>query len=267
MKKKVGEILVEAGIITSEILERAMEEQKLWGEKIGKILIQLGYINEDVLFNVLSMQFDIPLLTYSSIKIDDSAIFKLPIQFIKSKRVFPFSSDIRFLNVVSDYIIDDETLKRAKQLSGMEIKQNLISESEFNRILDTHIDQNEDIEAESDQNPLLEIAIKEEFVRNEKFLKQLEFVVEKILVLSRVIWSNGKSENPISLKAVKVLDNLLSLLEEKKYIRINFPKKERISTISKPIDSSILNNLFKICRLLLKEGLINEVEFYKITSP
>ena len=46
MKNKIGELVLEAGLITSEQLENALKIQKNKNKRLGKLLIELGYVNE-----------------------------------------------------------------------------------------------------------------------------------------------------------------------------------------------------------------------------
>ncbi len=54
-RKRIGERLIEAGLITEQQLQVALEEQKRTGELIGAILFSLGFISQKDLFTVLSM--------------------------------------------------------------------------------------------------------------------------------------------------------------------------------------------------------------------
>ncbi len=54
-QKRIGERLIESGLITAEQLKIALEEQKRTGELIGAILFSLGFISRTDLFTVLSM--------------------------------------------------------------------------------------------------------------------------------------------------------------------------------------------------------------------
>lgn len=54
-KKRIGERLIEAGIITEEQLNVALKEQKRTGELLGAILFSLGFISQKDLFAVLSL--------------------------------------------------------------------------------------------------------------------------------------------------------------------------------------------------------------------
>lgn len=54
-RKRIGERLIEAGLITEEQLRIALEEQKRTGELIGAILFSLGFVSQKDLFTLLSM--------------------------------------------------------------------------------------------------------------------------------------------------------------------------------------------------------------------
>lgn len=54
-RKRIGELLLEAGLITKEQLEIALKEQKKTGELLGSILYSLGFISLKDLYQVLSV--------------------------------------------------------------------------------------------------------------------------------------------------------------------------------------------------------------------
>jgi type IV pilus assembly protein PilB len=56
-RKRIGDHLMEAGLITQEQLEIALEEQKKTGELMGAILYEHGFISQKDLFTVLSMSY------------------------------------------------------------------------------------------------------------------------------------------------------------------------------------------------------------------
>jgi|Deesub1362B_J571_1020462.scaffolds.fasta_scaffold00572_3 type IV pilus assembly protein PilB len=55
--KRIGEMLIDAGIITEEQLKKALEFQKRNGRRLGSILLELGFATEDDILKVLSEQF------------------------------------------------------------------------------------------------------------------------------------------------------------------------------------------------------------------
>ncbi len=54
-KKRIGDILIEQGLITDEQLQVALQEQKKSGELLGSVIFSLGFISQKDLFTVLSL--------------------------------------------------------------------------------------------------------------------------------------------------------------------------------------------------------------------
>ena len=67
-KKRLGEILREAGLITEDQLLEALETQQRSGERIGKILVKLGMIEEDKMMDYLGEQLGIPPINLSPLE-------------------------------------------------------------------------------------------------------------------------------------------------------------------------------------------------------
>jgi len=61
-KIRLGDLLVDKGLITGEQLQLALQEQKKLGRKLGSTLVELGMIDEDSILNLLSTQLSIPLV-------------------------------------------------------------------------------------------------------------------------------------------------------------------------------------------------------------
>ena len=59
-KIRLGDLLVEKGLVTDEQLQIALSEQKKLGRKLGSTLIELGMVSESSLLNLLSNQLGIP---------------------------------------------------------------------------------------------------------------------------------------------------------------------------------------------------------------
>ena len=59
-RKRLGDILVEAGFLSQDQIQEALEDQKRSGEKLGDILIRLGMITPEAIADALSMHFGYP---------------------------------------------------------------------------------------------------------------------------------------------------------------------------------------------------------------
>ena len=55
-RKKLGEMLIEAGVLDEARLRSALADQRRWGRSLGKTLVEMRLIGEDELVRVLGKQ-------------------------------------------------------------------------------------------------------------------------------------------------------------------------------------------------------------------
>jgi len=148
-RKKLGELLVEYGIITQECLEEALEEQNRTGGKIGEILISRGYVTEDVLLAFLGKEHNAPYVKLSEYgKIPDEVIKTLPENVARANTLIPIEKSGDVLTVA---VGDPAFLEKTDDLyirTGLKIKPVLANEREIKEAIDkyyTHKGTMEDI--------------------------------------------------------------------------------------------------------------------------
>jgi MSHA biogenesis protein MshE len=78
LRKRLGDLLVEEGIITEAQVEQALAAQKSTGRKLGDTLIELGFLSEQQMLSFLSQQLAIPLIDLSRANVDIEAVQLLP---------------------------------------------------------------------------------------------------------------------------------------------------------------------------------------------
>ena len=88
-RPKVGEILVQAGIIDELQLASALGEQTRWGRRLGLTLIKLGMLQEGQLVRALAKQFDLPVASLSGKKIAPEVIALVPARVASEHSVVP----------------------------------------------------------------------------------------------------------------------------------------------------------------------------------
>ncbi|MCD6228544.1 MAG: Flp pilus assembly complex ATPase component TadA [Candidatus Omnitrophica bacterium] len=89
LRKRIGEILMEQGYITSAQLEEALEEQKITGEKLGEIMIRKGWISQEVLNQALANQTGVSTFDLSTYIIDPEVIKLIPEEVATKYKVVP----------------------------------------------------------------------------------------------------------------------------------------------------------------------------------
>ena len=63
VRKKIGECLIQAGLITEEDLQTALAEHKRTGERVGAVLVRLNLATEKQITKALAYQLGFPYAT------------------------------------------------------------------------------------------------------------------------------------------------------------------------------------------------------------
>lgn len=111
-QKKIGELLLQEGLISQEQLSRALEDQNQSGERVGAALIKLGYISEEVLAEFIAKQFHVPQVNLSKLTIPREVITIIPLDISQKYQAVPFGLMGNTLNVaMADpgnlFVVDD----------------------------------------------------------------------------------------------------------------------------------------------------------------
>ncbi|MEZ4332914.1 MAG: hypothetical protein R3F35_14220 [Myxococcota bacterium] len=88
-RPRVGEILLEAGIIDEMQLAAALGEQTRWGRRLGMTLVKLGMVQEGQLVRALARQFDMPVASLAGKKIAPEVIALVPARVAIDHTVIP----------------------------------------------------------------------------------------------------------------------------------------------------------------------------------
>ena len=86
---RLGEMLVQAGALTEEQVNEALQKQIGTGKRLGAVLIEEGYITEDQLIDVLRMQLGIEFIDLNKTKIDPEMATIVPRNIARTNRVVP----------------------------------------------------------------------------------------------------------------------------------------------------------------------------------
>lgn len=135
VKKRLGDLLVEAGLITPEQLTKALAVQKKTGDRLGRILINLGYVTEENIIEVLEFQLGVPHVDLNKMQIDPAAARTIPETLAERYQVIPIKKEGRRLTLAmvdptNFYAIDDVRLA-----SGCDVEPVIAAEKEILRAI------------------------------------------------------------------------------------------------------------------------------------
>jgi len=91
MKKRLGEILLEAGIINESQLQQALEYQQMWGQRLGSALVAKGFLSEEMLMRVLGSTLNMPIVDISRIRVAADVVKIVPQKLAEKYDVVPIA--------------------------------------------------------------------------------------------------------------------------------------------------------------------------------
>src|SRR4030081_2840538 len=93
MSAKLGDILIQQGVIDEEKLIAALSDQRAFGGKLGRTLVDLGYVSEEQLVHALAAQLGLDTIDLAQAEIAPEALSALPVDACERYGVFPVRVD------------------------------------------------------------------------------------------------------------------------------------------------------------------------------
>ena len=87
--KRIGEMLLERGVINRQQLAQALADQQAHGGLLGEILIRLGFTNEQEVALSLTAQYGFPYLPLDNYEIDEGLTTLVPEQVARDYCLIP----------------------------------------------------------------------------------------------------------------------------------------------------------------------------------
>src|SRR6218665_4208403 len=96
MAKRLGERLVEAGLVTTESIQKALEHQKISGQRLGECLVEIGLLQESALLRFLAAEFQTRFVSAEKLakaRIPTAVLNKVPVRLAEAQKVLSLAID------------------------------------------------------------------------------------------------------------------------------------------------------------------------------
>ncbi len=88
-EKRLGELLVENGLLTEAQLQQGLDEQKRTRLPLGQVLLASGVVDEKALAGVLSLHFKVPLIDFGRARVEKDALSLIPESYAREHSILP----------------------------------------------------------------------------------------------------------------------------------------------------------------------------------
>lgn len=136
--KKIGELLVERGIITQGQLEEALNLQKENKKLLGEVLIDLGYATEEEVMICLTTQYGVPYLPLESYDIDIEVVNFIPAELVHKYNFVPIDKIGNLLTIVTSDIIDYSIVNEIEKNLNCKIQSFVTTPSALRKVIEKY---------------------------------------------------------------------------------------------------------------------------------
>jgi type IV pilus assembly protein PilB len=124
---RIGDLLLQQGLINETQLIDALDMQKTKKMKLGEILIENSVISEEVFLKALAGFFQLPIVDLDQITIDEKLLNSFPLDILEKHKVLPLSVNGRNLLVATSDPLNIAALQDIRYISGYQVKPVLCS--------------------------------------------------------------------------------------------------------------------------------------------
>lgn len=133
---KLGELLVQNGVIEQSVLNKAIELQRASGERLGRVLLNMGALDEQQLLDFLSRQLDLPFVDLTYYEVKPMLVNLLPETYARRYHAIVLAQEETFLLVGMADPLDIHAMDAITKIIKQPIHVAIVSENALLIVLD-----------------------------------------------------------------------------------------------------------------------------------
>lgn len=138
-QKRIGEFLVDKGLISDEELRSALDEQKTSKKFIGEIFLHRGMVTERELSEALAEQFNMPFVNLGPSDIDWDLALRFPSSLILEHNCMPVHEEEDYITVAITNPLEVSAVGDIEKLAEFrKIKAVLVTASNMKEMVEVY---------------------------------------------------------------------------------------------------------------------------------
>ena len=119
---RLGDVLIEQGLITDDHLFEALQIQKKDNRKLGDIIVAEGWVDAGTVARVLAETNHLPFVDLTRVSIEENLFGLIPYEVLRKHKILPIKLEDGCLTVATNDPLDVQALQEAQYLSGCQVK-------------------------------------------------------------------------------------------------------------------------------------------------
>jgi len=135
IKKRLGEMLIEGGLLTEEQLNHAIANQKRTNLKLGQFLVREGVVSGAQVVDQISKQLRVKKYTPDSYPVDMELARVIPVEMAQRYQVVPLKKTRYLLTVATTDPMDINALDVIEIYTNTEVETVICTDQEMNQLI------------------------------------------------------------------------------------------------------------------------------------
>ncbi len=142
-RKRLGEILIEACVITQMQLERALQLQKEDSRLIGQILVDMDWVSEQEVCRAISELLHVKYVNVDGALVSQEVVQLAPESLAAKRNILPLFIQDKTLYLAMENPLDVDVIQRIEFHTGMQVRPLIAPPSQLRETVRKHYDVNE----------------------------------------------------------------------------------------------------------------------------
>jgi type IV pilus assembly protein PilB len=136
-KKRLGEILVEGGLISTEQLDKALPYQKKSNLKLGQFLVREGIVSESQIVDMISSQLNLIKYAADKYPVDPELADLVPADIAYKYQAAPLKRNGLLITLAMPDPMDINAIDAIEVITNKEVETVICTEQDLNQLLST----------------------------------------------------------------------------------------------------------------------------------
>jgi type IV pilus assembly protein PilB len=138
IRKQLGELLIERGVISRGQLDKALAFQQENGGLIGDILVQLGFAKEEDIALALTAQYGFPYLPLGNYDIDPETVKMIPLRVALQYLLIPIDKIGNSLSIAISNPLNVQAIEDVELISGSSVQIFVSTSSDIKKAIERY---------------------------------------------------------------------------------------------------------------------------------
>ncbi len=146
MSSRLGEVLVNQGLLQPDQLQVALRHQQKNGGRLGTTLTEMGYVSDLTIAQALSKQYDVPSVNLKQTEVDPDLINLVPVNLAIRYQIVPLQRVGTILTVAITDPTNIMALDEIKFMTGLRVEPVIASEGDIREAIEKHYGDEQSLE-------------------------------------------------------------------------------------------------------------------------